>query len=82
MKEIAEILTRITVIEKKLEGIRQPFTFKQACAYLGFSEKHLYKLCYTNRIPCHNPSGRTLFFLKHELDDWIESKPVSRRHKK
>lgn len=82
MKDLSAIITRIEKLEERIIEQKVLLTFKQACQYLGFSEDHLYRLCYTGAIPCHNPTGRTLFFFKHELDRWIQEKAVRRRHKK
>lgn len=69
MKEIEDIIKRIEALEKRFGT--ELMNFKEACAYLGYSPKYLYKLCYTGKIPFHNPSGRMLFFFKHELHKWI-----------
>lgn len=79
MKEIEVLIRRIEDIEKCLSTVKEILTFKEVCTLLGFSEKHLYRLCYQKLIPCHNPTGRTLFFLKSEIIKWIKSKNVSRK---
>ena len=50
--------------------------FSEACDYLGFSQSYLYKLTMRREVPFYKPSGKKLFFLKQELDDWITSNPV------
>lgn len=69
-------------IENKLEEIKsllkkgdhKPLSFKDACAYLGFAPSYLYKLTYRNVIPHYKPTGKMLFFSKHELDEWVFAK--------
>lgn len=80
MKSISAILKRLETLEKNNQGEKVLMNFNEVQKYLGFSKAHLYRLCYLNNIPCHNPTGRTLFFFKHELDEWIESKKAFRKH--
>ena len=48
-----------------------PMTFKETCDYLRISVSYLYKLCYSNRIPFHKPTGKVLYFYRSEIDEWI-----------
>lgn len=82
MKELEAIKKRIDDLEKRFTEEKEILSFKETCALLGFSEKHLYRLCYENIIPCHNPTGRTLFFLRSELLKWIESRTAVRKHRR
>lgn len=46
-------------------------TVEDLMDYTGFSQKQIYKLTSTRRIPHYKPSGRKLFFKKDEIDEWI-----------
>jgi excisionase family DNA binding protein len=66
-------------ISKQLDQIQsllkqkgsKPLNFIEAAQYLSISHSTLYKLTYQRKIPCHKPSGKMLYFFKHELDTWI-----------
>jgi excisionase family DNA binding protein len=47
-----------------------------AIAYLKCSKSMLYKLTSGKRIPHFNPTGKKLYFIKQELDNWIRSARV------
>jgi len=69
------VLQKLTSIENLLKKIdNQPLSFKEACAYLGFKPSYLYKIIHTQQIRFYKPSGKMLFFLRHELDDWVIGK--------
>lgn len=39
---------------------------------LGFSKSYMYKLSSAGMIPCYKPTGKTLFFLRSELEAWVK----------
>lgn len=47
-------------------------SIKQAAEFLGYSIKTLYKKNSLNEIPYHNPTGKKVIYLRHELIDWIK----------
>jgi excisionase family DNA binding protein len=46
------------------------FNFKEACAYIGISESHGYRLTSKNLIP-FSKRGKKLYFDKEEIDKWL-----------
>ena len=46
-------------------------TVEDLMDYTGFSQKQIYKLTSTRRIPHYKPSGRKILFKKDEIDEWI-----------
>jgi excisionase family DNA binding protein len=53
--------------------MNEPFiSFQEACAFLGFSESYMYKLSAAGMIPFYKPTGKTLFFLRSELEQWVK----------
>ncbi|MFA7421264.1 MAG: helix-turn-helix domain-containing protein [Melioribacteraceae bacterium] len=68
-----------TQVSRQLEEIQfflkqkdqRPLNFVEAAQYLSISQSTLYKLTYQRKIPAHKPSGKLLYFFKHELDEWI-----------
>lgn len=47
------------------------FDIDEAAQYLGLKKSSVYNLVYKNKIPFYKPSGKKLYFLKSELDQWI-----------
>lgn len=67
-----EVLKRLQRIENLLEEKKSNLlNFNQTAEYLSISHSHLYKLTSQRKIPFHKPSGKYLYFFKHELDKWI-----------
>ena len=58
---------------------KELLTVKEAKEFLGISESQLYKLTRTLAIPHYKPSGKTIFFSRQEIIDWVKSRPARRR---
>jgi len=71
MSEIEELTQRVEKIEARQSGEKEILKFGQAAEFLGFSKDYLYKLCYRKQIPFHQPTNKSIFFLKSELIKWI-----------
>ena len=70
--KLSFILTKLNELEKLFKRNRDtPLNFVQAAQYLSISHSHLYKMTSQRKIPFHKPSGKYLYFFKHELDAWI-----------
>lgn len=72
-------------IQAALEGIyslmrtnqkNELLTFDDAVYMLGFSKSYLYKLTSQRQIPHYKPIGKTIYFKRSELMQWIESSRV------
>jgi excisionase family DNA binding protein len=46
---------------------------KEAAAFLGISQHQIYKLSSSGRIPTYSPTGRKIYFVKSELEEWVFS---------
>ncbi len=69
------IIEKLNNIESLiLDRSESPFTFVEACRYLGLRPSYLYKLTALKKIPCYKPSGKKIFFYKNELDEWIKGR--------
>jgi len=51
-------------------------TFEEATAYLKVSKSCLYKKTHRNEIRYYKPSGKLIYFLKKDLDEWIRRNPI------
>lgn len=80
-KEIEKLREKLNKIHAASPGQKIILNFKEARAYLGFSKNHLHKLCYSGKIPHHNPTGRRLFFFKHEIDEWVEGRVEDQKYR-
>ena len=52
-------------------------TFEEACEYLGFKKSYVYKLTSAKIIPHSKPNGKTIFFERKKLEEWMLSNPSS-----
>jgi prophage regulatory protein len=67
------------VILKKLNQLeilivstsKQILTVEDLINYTSFSRSYIYKLVHKSIIPYSKPNGKTLFFQKKEIDDWL-----------
>lgn len=67
------------VILKKLNQLeilivstaKQILTVEDLINYTGFSRSYIYKLVHKSIIPYSKPNGKTLFFQKNEIDEWL-----------
>jgi excisionase family DNA binding protein len=67
--KISRQLDEIQTLLKKKDD--KPLNFVEAAKYLSLSHSSLYKLTYQKKIRFYKPSGKLLYFFKHELDEWI-----------
>lgn len=77
--DIEELHERLEQIEEHLFTAKEILTVKEAKKFLGISESQLYKLTRTLAIPHYKPSGKTIFFNRQEIIDWVKDRPVKRR---
>lgn len=86
---------RIKILEEKVAHLQEQMTqfiqgkapiagsrmtTKQAAEYLGMTYAGLRRLTSKKLVPFYKPSGKQLYFLKQELDQWlIDSKSVPRK---
>lgn len=67
------------VILKKLNQLeilivstaKQILTVEDLINYTGFSRSYIYKLVHKGIISYSKPNGKTLFFQKNEIDEWL-----------
>ncbi len=67
---------RLEKIESLLLGQKDVFTFDECCQYTGISKTYMYKLTCTNKIPHFKPHGKTIYFSKEEIDQWLMKNPI------
>jgi excisionase family DNA binding protein len=57
-------------IQKKYFGV------EEAAAFLGYTVKYIYKLCFQNKIPYYKPNKGKILFCISELDEFISGHKV------
>ena len=57
--------------------IKNVLTLNEACEYLGYKKSYMYKLTSAGIIPHSKPNGKTIFFDKAKLEQWMLSNPCS-----
>ncbi len=51
-------------------------TLGEVSRYTGISKSTLYKKTSKGLIPCYKPSGKTLYFDRLEVENWLKQNPV------
>lgn len=73
---LASIHKELISLGKTLSQIKSSskdvLSFEETLVYLGVSESFLYKKTASNEIPFFKPTNGKLFFLKSELNQWIQ----------
>ena len=57
--------------------LKKVLTVSEACEYLGYKKSYLFKLTSGGIIPFSKPNGKTIFFEKAKLEEWMLSNPSS-----
>lgn len=72
IKQLAgEIGGRLLLAQKEI------LTFEEASQYTGLKKSYLYKLTAAKQIPHYKPNGKTCYFKRAELEDWLTANPVA-----
>jgi len=61
---------------------KRVLNFSEACEYTGWSRSYMYKLTSAGIIPFSKPNGKTLFFDRQKLDDWLLSNSATSKESK
>lgn len=77
-KDFFEVITHVKNFDERLKNIenllltqKTVLNFDEAANYTGLSKSYLYKLTFSGGIPCYKPNGKTLWFNRIELDQWL-----------
>lgn len=70
--ELDHINERLQRIEGLLVANKSVLNMREAAIFTGLSISHLYKLTSTGGIPCYKPTGKAIYFNRHELEDWLQ----------
>ncbi len=53
--------------------MKRVLNFKEACEFLGFAPSYMYKLTHFGKVPFSKPNGKTIFFDREKLEEWMLS---------
>lgn len=70
-KRTAELLTNNTPQTPQPEKESTLLTTKEFSEYSGLSLSHIYKLTHGRRIPFFRPMGKTIYFKKTDVDNFL-----------
>ena len=75
-----ELKKELEQIKKLLLSKKNVLNMNELADYTGYSKSHLYKLTSRQDIPYFKPSGKSIFFDRVEIDNWLlqnKSKHIS-----
>lgn len=67
---------RLDKIEAGLIAQKTVFNFDDFCKYTGISKSWGYKLTSQRLVPHYSPNGKTLYFEKVQVDNWLLQNPI------
>jgi len=51
--------------------LNRVLTFEQGCQYLGYAKSYVYKLTSAGILPYSKPNGKSIFFDREKLENWM-----------
>lgn len=68
---VRKLFKRMDNLERRLGQGKKVMTMREVSEFTGFSMAQLYVLTRTRAIPHSKPNGKTIFFDKNELNEWL-----------
>lgn len=67
------IISKLQELENLIitSGQKKVLTMDEVSKYTGLSKSYLYKLTSSKQIPFYKPNGKTIFFEREELENWL-----------
>lgn len=72
LKHLAE-----QIADKIIFCSKEVLTIDEVSKYMGLKKSTLYRLTMNREIPCYKPTGRTVYFNRRELEEWLQSNRAS-----
>jgi len=76
MNSIIEIQEQLNRIEAGLLAQKKVLTFDETCLFTGLQKSFLYKLTSTGKIPHFKPRGKTIYFERESIENWLLQNPI------
>ena len=78
MEENKEIMQQLSDIKAlTLLAAKDMLTMDDAVLYTGLGKSYLYVLTCKKKIPFYKPNGKTIYFKKSELNEWLQRNRVA-----
>ena len=78
MEENKDIMQQLAEIkELTLLAAKEMLTMDDAVLYTGLGKSSLYVLTCKKKIPHYKPNGKTIYFKKSELNEWLQRNRVA-----
>lgn len=78
-QSLEELTLRLKEIDDKVYLCKDFLTTEEACKYLTMSKYTIREMVKRNAIPYYTPPGKSYYFLRKELDEWVLSFRVPTR---
>lgn len=73
---LTELLSHIERIEKIAYTAKEFLSIDEVAAYLQVSKSFVYKLTMQKELTVYKPSGKNIFILRDDLNQWIKRNPT------
>lgn len=67
---------RIEKIEAYIYTTKEVLTLEEVCSLLNASKSQIYRLTRMMAIPHYKPTGKSLYFNRKEVLEWIQKHPI------
>ena len=78
-QSLEELTLRLKEFEENIYLCKDYLTTDEACKYLSISKYTLREMVKRNAVPYYTPPGRSYYFQRNELDEWVRGFRVSTR---
>lgn len=78
-QSLEELTLRLKEIDDKVYLCKDYMTTDEACKYLSISKYTIREMVKRSAIPYYTPPGRSYYFLRKELDEWVRGFRVPTR---
>ena len=71
-----QFIERIEKIETYISTSKEVLNLEEVCLLLNTSKSQIYRLTRLMAIPHYKPTGKSLYFNRKEVLEWIQSHPI------
>lgn len=71
-----QYIKRIEKMEAYISTTKEVLTLEEVCLLLNASKSQIYRLTRMMAIPHYKPTGKSLYFNRKEVLEWIQSHPI------
>lgn len=75
-EKIDTLNQKIQQLENQILSTKKVLTLDEFCSYTGFKKSYVYKLTSNRQVPYSSKNGKSLFFEKDLIDNWLLDNPI------